>query len=78
VVLGVDANMGIDPAAPVIPSVHSDMRVDAKITKSVAVPDANLSVSVKLADGWMDMVDYASAGKDHGTMMAAWLPIRGA
>ena len=72
-VLAADERLGTDFAAPVLPVLNTDGSVSASPAAFDAVPDAVLGFNVQTESGVLPLIDYASAGKDYGKRMAAWL-----
>ena len=73
IVLAQDNRLGIDVSGSVDYDVTNDY-VDAAVTDDA--PYKNMvAVTVPLRDGSrMTLTDYASAGKDGQSIIAAWLP----
>lgn len=75
-VLAADERLGNDLTAPVSPLTVADGSVLADAARFEAIPDAILGFRVKTEAGELPLCDYASAGKDYGKQMAAWLPTK--
>ena len=75
IVLAADERMGVDANKPVKPLVNEDGTVPARMCTCAEVLDNILCFEVKTKDGAIKLIDYSSAGKDHGKLMAAWLPV---
>ena len=69
-----DERLGHDFKKRIKPLVNEDGTVDARMCTCAEVEDCILCFEVKTGDGAMKLIDYSSAGKDHGKLMAAWLP----
>ncbi len=74
IVLAADERLGDDVNKRIKPLVNEDGTVDARMCTCAEVTDHILCFEVKTRDGSIKLIDYSSAGKDHGKQMAAWLP----
>ncbi len=72
-VLAADERLGTDFTTPVVPVLNADGSAAASSAAFDAVPDAVLGFTVQTASDTLPLIDYASAGKDYGKRMAAWL-----
>ena len=72
-VLAADERLGTDFSSPVLPVLNADGSVSVSPAAFDAVPDAVLGFRVQTESGFLPLIDYASAGKDYGKRMAAWL-----
>ena len=75
IVLAADERLGHDVNKRIKPLVGEGGTVDARMCTCAEVGDSILCFEVKTRDGAIKLIDYSSAGKDHGKPMAAWLPI---
>ena len=74
IVLAADERLGTDTKKPLKPLINPDGTVNARMCTCAEVMDNILCFEVKTRDGLIKLIDYSSAGKDYGKMMAAWLP----